>query len=209
MDTYSSRKPLKNIIKEIVQVCYKWEINPGTLFQYNKKNVAADYFAQTEDQKYGILIYNICEHHMCAFNGMLAIYEKSNLEEPIINLKKTRVWFQREYTFEYESLSKCMSFISVLPISSSPQSPFIFINLERRQYAILPWDFTSIYYGWKEISENHLQLYEKNPNDELRRFEKVYENFSKEIRETYEETRKKHKTGEILNLESLDWKDVE
>jgi len=90
--------------------------------------------------------------------------------------------------------------------------PFFIYKSKKRQYAILPWDFTSIYYGWKEISENNLQLYEKFP-DELRIFEKsfreLYKEFPKESRKTYEKTQKKHKTGEILNLDSLDWKDIE
>ena len=175
-----------------------WGINPNELFQYKKNHLEPDCFLKTKDGCYGIVVYNTREYRMCATNGLFAIYETKNSTEPIVNLKNYKIWYRGNYTFNYAPLSKCIilyvntgtidTAVNGIPAS---QTPFLFIDLEKKRYFILPWDHTSIDYGWKEISKNHLQLYETLPAAH------------------YEKNKNSFQEGEILNLDDLDWNNIE
>lgn len=175
-----------------------WPIDRSQLKNYQKPEYFNNMegFSVTEDGKYGILFYNIYECSMNAWFCVFAIYSRSNPSSPLVylNTEKRAIFFHMQYTYDYASLSECfvMSF-SAYKENTKTTMPFLFVKPNDKQFALLPWDFTSIYYGFNETEKNYLVLYEKSP-EEL----------------DYHVERKIHKrkTGMKLHLDKLKWYDT-
>lgn len=176
-----------------------WKIDKKQLINYQKPkfyNNMED-FTVTCDGKYGVLLYNIYECSMCACYCVFAIYSNSDFKNPLVylNTDKRPIFYSMKNTYDYVPLSDCLVMVYSIYNKNStiPSRPYIFIKPSEKRFALVPWDFTSIYYGFNEISEDILELYEKFPK-ELDYYEK--------------QDKHKRKTGMIINLKELKWYDT-
>ena len=147
---------------------YKWDIDTTHLLNYKCNMYDTDEFIITNDNKYGILFYNIVEGSMCAYYGKFAIYEKANLSQSLINIDKCKqfIWYRFDKkSFDYGELSNCLifNFSAYKENSKKPTMPYLFIKPFEKQFALPEWEFTSISHGFKEISKDKFEIYEKNP----------------------------------------------
>ena len=125
-------------------------------------------FSVTDDGKYGVFLYNIYERTMNAWYCAFAIYGNTDFKTPLVHLHADqRPIFCKFHgkTFDYAPLSNCfiMVYSAYKPDSKRPTMPYLFVKPLEKKFALLPWDFTSIYYGFAEIENNTLKLYEKSP----------------------------------------------
>lgn len=173
---------------------FTWDINKNLIPNYQKdSDIPEDVFSVTDDNKYGVLIYNIKELRMGSYYGMFAIYSQSDPKAPLINYNsdKRAIHYNFKNTFDYAPLSDCFVFIHAAYKKDSikPSMPYLFVNPIKKQFSFLDWDYTSIYYGFKEISKDILQLYATYP----------LELDSRQVR---------NRTGEHVNLNDLTWYDI-
>jgi hypothetical protein len=171
-----------------------WDIDKTLIPNYQNDSYSSeDFFSITDDNKYGVLIYNIRECSMCAYYGLFAIYNQINTKVPLINynIDKQAIHFNRKDTFYYAPLSDCFVFVHAANKkgSTKPSMPYFFVNPSKSSFAFLQWDYTSIYYGFKEVSKGILQLIETSPKElELMHIQR--------------------RTGEQVNLDDLTWYDI-
>lgn len=155
-------------------------------------------FSATDDGKYGVFLYNIYECTMNAWYCAFAIYDNTDFKTPLVHLHADQRPIFCQFhgkTFDYAPLSNCfiMVYSAYKPDSKRPTMPYLFVKPLEKKFALLPWDFTSIYYGFAEIENNTLKLYEKSPTQ----------------LDYYEERNKhKRKTGMKIRLHELTWYDT-
>ncbi len=178
---------------------YEWDINTDSLpkrvscsKEFNSKEFNGWYdeaFIVTKDNKYGIFFYNICEVSMCSYYSALAIFSADNLNAPLIDLKPVdqkltgRIEGYKRYF--YAPLSDCIITICIV----NGELPFLLIKPNDKRFALIPFDYTSIYYSVNETEENKLVLEESSPNELKRLKEKGY----------------KSKNGVQFTLHNLTW----
>lgn len=168
-----------------------WKIDIAVLKAYKKNDWAEDYFSETIDEKFGIYIYNIDEWRMMSYAGLIAIYSEKENSKPLISSAVTWVWYDTEKTFDYAPLSDCLIFRkpAYKKNSSKPDFPFILLKPTEQLFGFLEWNFTSIYYGFKEIEKGKLL---------------VKEIHSKDLNNLSEPKR----TNEVIDLNDIVWFDI-
>ena len=145
-----------------------WEIDFSDL-QYPAKldlfkNSSAD-IIESNDKKYCCLFYLVGEYRMLCYTGLVAIYKNKNAPELIFN---SGHWFDYQFS---QTVYYCGDYIVLrkneLYFEQTKQtfSPFIVINLEYKEFTIIDFDFTSIYYSVDYFGKNKLKLKLNNPND--------------------------------------------
>jgi hypothetical protein len=168
-----------------------WKITTDLLPEYSKNSWNEDVFFEVSNERYGVYLYNIDEYRMMSYSCILSIFGNKKNILPILNSAKTEIWFSGINTFYFAELSKCLIFRKMeLDINMQSKFPFLVIKLEERLYALIDWDFTSIYFGTKEITVDIIQYYGINKN---------------EIKRLKLESRE----NEIFNLKSLNWFDLD
>jgi hypothetical protein len=145
-----------------------WEIDFSDL-QYPDKLDQFKYSSaeiiESNDKKYCCLFYLIDEYRMLCYTGLVAIYTNKSAPELIFN---SRHWFDYQFS---ETVYYCGNYMVLrkneMYFEQSKQvfSPFIVINLESKEFTIIDFDFTSIYYGVEYLEKNRLKLKLNNPND--------------------------------------------
>ncbi|MBK0379068.1 hypothetical protein [Mucilaginibacter segetis] len=169
----------------------KWEIDISTLKCYKKPSWTKDYFSETIDERYGVYIYNINEWRMMCYAGLIAIYAEKDNPKPLANSAVTWVWYDTEKTYDYAPLSGCLIFRkpAYKENSSKPDFPFILFKPTEQLFGFLEWNFTSIYYGFREIEKGKLVVKEIHPKD--------LDNLSGPKR-----------TNEIIDINAIAWFDI-
>jgi len=169
----------------------KWKIDVSALKSYKKPGWTEDYFSETIDEKYGVYLYNIDEWRMMCYAGLIAIYTEKDNSRLLVNSAVTWVWYDTEKTYDYAPLSDCLIFRkpAYKENSSKPDSPFILLKPTEQLFGFLEWNFTSIYYGFKEIEKGKLVVKEIHPKD--------LNNLSEPKR-----------TSEIIDLNTIVWFDI-
>ena len=187
----------EEVFKEIKN--YEWGINTDSLskrysyYNYRQKSWVDEDFVVTDDKKYGILFYNINEVSMCAYQCAIAIYSSDNINEPLVDLKPIGtalvglIWGYKRYY--YAPLSDCI--ITICCVDKG-EYPILLIKPSEKKFAIIPFNFTSIYYHIKEVDENKIILQETDSTEIKRLEEKGYVN----------------KTGKQFILSDLNWYDI-
>ena len=177
---------------------YAWNINTDDLskrLSYYKpvhNGFFDEDFVVTDDKKYGIFFYNICEVRMCSYQSAVAIFSSGNLNEPLIDLKPMHPKFiglicgYKRYF--YAPLSDCI--ITVCNINK--EYPFLLIKPSKKTFAFIPFDYTSIYYSLKETEKNKIIL-----EDE----------FLSELKHLEEKGYVKQ-TGKQFDLDDLTWHNI-
>lgn len=187
----------ENVFEDVKN--YKWNINTDSLSKRLSyyKTVPNGFFDEdfviTEDKKYGIFFYNICEVRMCSYQSAVAIFSSDNLNEPLIDLKPMHpyltgpiVGYKRYF---YAPLSDCI--ITGCSIHNK-DIPFLLIKPAEKKFAMIPFDYTSIYYLLNEIEKGKIIIEDKS-TDELK---------------LLEEKGYVKKTGKQFTLSNLNWYDI-
>lgn len=128
---------------------------------------------------------------MGTFSGLIGIYSNPSNPNLELNSSRTSIYFQYDKTFHFLVASDCV--VGRKPAynanSSKGDCPFIFINLKKKKFAFLDFNFTSIYYGFEEVGKNKAKLIEINSRD-------------------LPPANKEKRTNEIVDLEKLNWIDL-
>jgi len=169
-----------------------WNIEPPLLESYKKSGWTDDAFFKTLDGKYGVYIYNIDEWRMMSYAGLVAIFNDKTNARPILNSAATWIWFDNDNTFDYAPLSDCFIFRkpAFLEQVNIGNFPFILIKPTEKVFSFIEWDYSSIYYGFSEITENTIKVREVHSID--------LENLNRPKR-----------TDELFNLTKLDWYELQ
>lgn len=128
------------------------------------KNSSAD-LIESSDKKYACLFYLVGEYRMLCYTGLVAIFKDKDSPELLFNSGQ---WFDYQFS---QTIYYCGKYVVLrkneMYFEESEQtfSPFIVIDLEARQFTIVDFDFTSIYYGVDYLENNKLKLRLNNPND--------------------------------------------
>lgn len=188
--------PDENIFEDVKN--YKWNINTDSLSKRLSyyKEAPNGFFDEdlviTEDNKYGIFFYNICEVRMCSYQSAVAIFSSNNLNEPLVDLKPISPYLAGSiYGYKryfYAPFSDCI--ITVCNINK--EYPFLLIKPSEKMFAFIPFDYTSIYYSLKETEKNKIIL-----EDE----------FLSELKHLEEKGYVKQ-TGKQFSLSALNWYDI-
>ncbi len=189
--------PDQKIFKDVKH--YAWDITTDSLTKRLSyyKSVHNGFFDEdfviTSDKKYGIFFYNICEVGMCNYLSAVAIFSSENLNEPLIDLKPMPTdltgpiaGYKRYF---YAPLSDCI--ITVCKIHNK-DIPFLLIKPAEKKFAIIPFDYTSIYYSLNEIEKGEIILEDESIN-ELKALE--VKGYIKQ-------------TGKQFSLSDLNWCDI-
>ena len=177
---------------------YAWDIGTDSLTKRLSyyKAVHNGFFDEdlviTEDKKYGIFFYNICEVGMCSYQSAVAIFSSNNLNEPLVDLKPISPYLAGSIhgykRYFYAPFSDCI--ITVCNINK--EYPFLLIKPSKKAFAFIPFDYTSIYYSLKETEKNKIIL-----EDE----------FLSELKHLEEKGYVKQ-TGKQFLLSDLNWYDI-
>ena len=188
--------PDENIFEDVKN--YKWNINTDSLSKRLSyyKAVPNGFFDEdlviTEDNKYGIFFYNICEVRMCSYQSAVAIFSSDNLNEPVVDLKPIPPYLVGSIhgykRYFYAPFSDCI--ITVCNINK--EYPFLLIKPSEKTFAFIPFDYTSIYYSLKETEENKLILEDESLSELKHLEEKGYVK----------------KTGKQFTLTDLNWYNI-
>ncbi len=118
----------------------------------------------TEDGRYGVFFYNICEVSMCRYNAALAVFSSDNPDEPLMDLSPEAPKFigriEGYHSFCYGPLSDCI--VTVCNVSQA--LPFLLLKPSERKFTLIPFDHSSIYYSVREAGPNLLILEESTPS---------------------------------------------
>jgi len=147
-----------------------------------------DYFVETADKKYSLYFYNIEEVTMMAYFANLAIFAENKFDSPLLSSDKVWIWYSNAKTFTYAQKSECLIFRTSVRIAGKSTYPYLLIKPPIKQFALLDWDVTSIYYYLEEIDENIVLVKEQSPQN-LDRLGYL------------------RRTGEMIDLNKLTWYD--
>ncbi|HEY4196909.1 MAG TPA: hypothetical protein VGM63_15305, partial [Mucilaginibacter sp.] len=119
------------------------------------------------------------------------IFDYSTPDVPILSSGEVWIWYAKNDTFIYAQSSDCLIFKMPVYQDKIKKSdyPYLLIKPSTQCFSLIEWDFTSIYYSFDEINTNMIEVKELN-SKELDRV-----NFPR-------------RTGEIFNLDSLIWHDL-
>ncbi len=169
-----------------------WNIDRSGLRDYREREgwLYDEKLFVTEDQKYGLLFYNISEVRMCTYYGTLAVYGRKDTSAPIISMAPgdVGIWYTGRQSFFYGPESDVLVF--VCRCHKKDRTPYLLIKPTEGLFTMLPFDFTSIYYGFQEVERDRLVFTEKYPD---------------EIERCVSDNGHERKTGWVLRLEGLRW----
>ncbi len=148
----------------------------------------------TNDGKYCIFFYNINEVRMGAYLCTFAIYGNDNLEAPLVTMTPNEpcTWYVTDAPFFYAPESDLIITVYSRDLSNCGVSgmPYLLINPTEQIFAIIPFDFTSIYYAVSEKSKGVFEITEKCAH---------------EIERCVSSGKHVRQTGRIIVTEELEW----
>lgn len=159
---------IADIIKSMSFESKGWDIEFANLNYPDKLDLFKNSFAdiiESKDDKYGCLFYLVGEYRMLCYTGLVAIYKNKNAPELIFN---SGHWFDYQFS---QTVYYCGDYIVLrknemyFEQSKKTFSPFIVIKPETKEFTIIDFDFTSIYYRVNFLEKNKLKLKLNNPND--------------------------------------------
>jgi hypothetical protein len=138
-----------------------WKVNTETIKNYKRGVWDDDVFKESLDGKYGIYMYAIIEATMGAYYTQIALYNDKTNSTSILNSSNVWVWFNWVNSFGYAVLSDCLIFRISAYNADDPKGknmPYLLIKPEEKKFSFIPWDYSSIYYGFEELQKNVLSL---------------------------------------------------
>lgn len=130
-----------------------FEIDINYLENYQSPTWNKDDLYFSDDKNFATYFYNINEYRMLSYASEFAIFEKNN-SKPIFNFKKNPVWYSLKNPVQYFNKSKCF----VLKKMMGNHIPFLFIKPFEKKFAVLKFDWSSIYFNLKEINTNVFKI---------------------------------------------------
>lgn len=125
-----------------------WEIDKKRLWTSEMaSNYVKDLLFESPDQNFACLFYNIDEYRMGFYGGLIAIYEGKN--RPLLTANPKNQWFDY-YGDRSVSFSDKYLFARKLAYNENEGlsgTPFVVFDLEKRKFAFIDFDVTSIYYS--------------------------------------------------------------
>ncbi len=171
-------------------------INRGVLTDYRKPSgwENGEQLYMTGDHKYCIFFYNINEVRMMTYLSTFAVFSADDPTVPLVVMdsKECRTWYILKKSFDYAPVSDIIVTRYTLDFGHVGVNciPFLLIMPTDKKFAIVPFDFTSIYYGIREVSKGVLALTELHPQD---------------IDRCVATGKHKRQTGRILKTDELTW----
>ena len=128
------------------------------------KNTSAEVF-ESNDKHYCCLFYLVGEYKMLCYTGLVGIYKNKAAPELIFN---SGHWFDYQFS---QTLYYCGEYVVLrknemyFERTKQTFSPFIVIHLELKEFTLIDFDFTSIYYSVEPLEKKKLKLKLINPNN--------------------------------------------
>ena len=111
-----------------------------------------DKFYESPDSRYACLFYTVDEYRMGAYRGLIGIFENKQNPKLLVNPKDQWFSFNGNRPLGFESDILFLRILAYNEDENLSGMPFVLVDLSKRKFGFIDFDFTSIYYSLVFVS---------------------------------------------------------